>query len=76
MICPLDKKRVTSYNFNPSILNIAAKKISNPGLTVLAYEGHEGKFDFRHGGKAAVAFCDGRVKSVDAIQAKTLRWKP
>lgn len=76
MKCPLDRKRATSYSFNPAILNIAPQKISNPGLTVLAYEGHEGKFDFRHGGKAAVGFCDDRVKSVDTIQAKTLRWKP
>lgn len=76
LTCPLDSDGTTSYAFNPAVLNIRQSKIKDPRLTVLAYEGKGGKLDFRHAGKANVAFCDGHAKSVDPQEAKKLRWKP
>jgi len=51
-------------------------KFTQPQITVLFYEGANGKLNFRHNGKAAVAFADCHVKLIDAAAAKDLRWKP
>ncbi len=42
----------------------------------MIYEGHDHKLNFVHEGKAAVAFCDGHAKMVDAAEAAALNWDP
>ncbi len=74
--CPSDKAGTLSYTLNQQLLGVGAAKIGRPAETVLIYEGSQGKLDFKHDGKAAVAFADGHAKMLDAAAAKTLRWAP
>ena len=74
--CPVDKSGAVSYSINPYIVGKSPVQIGVPAETVLVYEGRKLKLDFRHGGRACVAFADGHVKMFTAEQAKTLRWKP
>lgn len=74
--CPSVGKSQVAYTFNPSLANKSETAIEDPAKTVLIYEGSKGKLDFRHNGRAGVAFADGHAKMIDAEQAKALRWKP
>lgn len=74
--CPEDKTGEVSYAFNMALDNISLAKITTPSETVLLYEGKDRQLDFRHEGRAGVAFADGHVKLVNAEQAKGLRWHP
>jgi prepilin-type processing-associated H-X9-DG protein len=74
--CPEDGKGVVSYSINPKIAGKSFSKVRKPAETVLLYEGKDGKLNFRHSGRAAVAFCDGHAKLINAQQAKNLVWKP
>ncbi|HWA84457.1 MAG TPA: hypothetical protein VG820_13530 [Fimbriimonadaceae bacterium] len=76
LTCPEDKPGTVSYSFNVRLANVSMAKIKNPATTVLAYEGSGGKLNFRHDGRAAVAFADGHAKLITKEQAKTLVWKP
>lgn len=62
-----------SYSFNGLLSGKNPDALRNPEKIVMAYEGRGGKLDFRHNGKAAVAFADGHVALVDAKQK--LLWK-
>jgi prepilin-type processing-associated H-X9-DG protein len=44
-------------------------------MSSMLYEGKDGKLNFKHDGKAAVAFADGHAKLVTEEEAKTLIWK-
>ncbi|HVF10141.1 MAG TPA: hypothetical protein VNA16_05025 [Abditibacteriaceae bacterium] len=74
--CPEDQSGAASYSFNIYLQGVAVSKIKYASKTVMLYEGHKGRLNFRHGGRAAVAFADGRVQLVTQQQAKALRWKP
>ena len=74
--CTDDKSGGVSYSVNPNVLGKKSTAIQWPAETVLVYEGHNMKLDFRHAGKACVAYVDGHVKTVTPEQAKKLRWKP
>jgi len=50
--------------------------ISDPANTVLVYEGKDGKLNFHHNGRAAVAFADGRARLIGGAEAKNLRRNP
>ncbi|HVT11064.1 MAG TPA: hypothetical protein VHE55_02260 [Fimbriimonadaceae bacterium] len=76
LTCPEDKPGTVSYSFNGRLANVSMSKIKNPATTVLAYEGKGEKLNFRHEGRAAVAFADGHAKLITKEQAKTLVWKP
>ncbi len=72
--CPEDTGTGPSYAFNPALAGKNATAIEQPAMTVMAYEGKEGKLAYRHRGMAAVAFTDGHAKMFTAENAKTLRW--
>lgn len=74
--CNADAENAVSYSFNQALDNIAQGKIAKPAETVLLYEGKGGQLDFKHDGRASVAFADGSAARVTAAEAKTLRWKP
>jgi len=74
--CPEDKSGAVSYSVNPQLCGKSLTSLANPAATVMMYEGHKLKLDFRHTGRACVGFADGHVKLINAGQAKTLRWKP
>ena len=77
--CPVvsgDNKKELSYSFNNNLANIAEASLKDPTKTIMLYEGTNGKLNFRHNGKANVAFADGHVKAVDAEEAKSLLWTP
>lgn len=78
--CPSAKKETTddasSYSFNANLENIQQASIKDPAKTILLYEGKDGKFDFRHNGKASVAFVNGVVKFIGPEEAESLHWKP
>jgi prepilin-type processing-associated H-X9-DG protein len=74
--CPSDPPGPASYAFNPHIAGVALGRITNPAITVILYESKEGKLNFRHDGKAGVAFADGHAAMVTEAESKTLRWKP
>ena len=74
--CPQDTGDGDSYSFNEALFGLNQAQIKQPGVTVMLYEGKNGKLDFRHDGKAVVAFVDETVKAVASIEAMKLRWKP
>lgn len=65
-----------SYAMNSYLAGKAPARLKTPARTVLFFEAAAGKMDFRHGGRACVAYADGHVGLVTPEQAKTLRWKP
>ena len=60
---------------NPGVQNRTLAEIPNPALTVLLYEGHNGVVDYRHEGRAAIAFADGHAKLTTETETKSLTWK-
>jgi RNA polymerase sigma factor (sigma-70 family) len=83
-VCPDDvrsrKRRVaesqSSYSFNRHLEGVSIKEIQDVAEVVMLYEGQNEKLDFRHGGRALVAFGDGHTEFLTRQQVKTLRWKP
>lgn len=73
---PGDKGPGDSYALNSNMAKKTLSKVKDPSRTVLIYEGKAGKLSFRENGKAAVAYCDGHAKLIDAQAAKQLIWKP
>ncbi len=65
-----------SYSFNGNLTNRKLESLPNAPRLVMFYEGKNGQLDFRHGGKANVAFADGHVQTISREEAKTLRWTP
>lgn len=65
-----------SYSFNGNLTNRKLESLPNAPRLVMFYEGRNGQLDFRHDGKANVAFADGHVQTISREEAKTLRWKP
>lgn len=74
--CPSDPGGPVSYSFNYQLQAVPMARVAQPANTVLIYEGSHSKLNFRHDGRATVAFADGHVKLIGPEQAKTLRWKP
>lgn len=74
--CPLDKRGSISYSMNPALAGATATQVLYPAETVLFYDGKDGKFNFRHQGKAAVTFADGHGELIDPARAATVRWNP
>jgi len=74
--CPADGKGSVSYSFNTHLSGLARDAVTNPATIVLIYEGKSEKLNFKHGGKATVAFADGHIVMVDAETAKNLQWTP
>ena len=73
-LCPADTTAGPSYTFNSNLVGISMDKIDKPTETVMVYEGKAGKLEFRHDGRAAVAFADGHVRLIDATAAKAVIW--
>ena len=73
--CSSDTAGAVSYAFNFAIAGKKTTRIKSPATTVLIYEGKGGKLEFKHGGKAGVAFVDGHVKMITEKEAKKLVWK-
>lgn len=65
-----------SYTLNKWVAGVRLTKVKLPAETVMVYQGKDQQLDFAHGGRAAVAFCDGHAKLIDREAAKKLRWKP
>ena len=74
--CPSDEKGPVAYSFNAQLQGKRMAAVRKPSLTVLLYEGKKGVLNFRHNGRAMVAFADGHVKPVTPAEARTLRWAP
>lgn len=73
--CPEDPPGTMSYSLNAKLAGKDTAKINDPAKTVLVYEGKDGQLNFRHNGRACVAFCDGHAKLITKEEAKTLLWK-
>ena len=83
--CPADKVGATSYSFNTA-LDDGTFDIQNPQGLILAYEGQDRKFEFRHSVEAenltVVLFADGHIKSFTekaaeaALKDGAVRWTP
>lgn len=73
--CPDDPKGTLSYSFNGQLAGKNMAKVSDPSKLVLVYEGKGGTLNFRHDGKANVAFADGHVRRITKEEAKNLVWK-
>jgi prepilin-type processing-associated H-X9-DG protein len=65
-----------AYAFNEHLVNVWPHKITKPKQTVMIYEGKSGKLEFRHDGKANVAFADGHVETIGPDDVKKLIWNP
>lgn len=65
-----------SFSFNGNLTNLSLKNLADSFHLVMFYEGKNGQLDFRHDGKANVAFADGHVQTISREEAKTLKWKP
>ncbi len=74
--CPCQTGDAISYSLNTSLIGKNLEALRDPTRLVLLYEGKAGKLDFRHNGKATVAFANGGVKQIDAEAAKALSWEP
>lgn len=74
--CMTKKSKGSAYAFNAALAGLSAAKLRSPGTLVMLYEGSGGKLRFHPDGRAGVAFADGHVKRVNAVEAKKLRWKP
>lgn len=74
--CPLDAPNVVSYTFNPNLAGMTIVSIVSPSQTVLLYEGKNMQMNFRHEGRAIVAYADGHVKMISPDEAKNLFWYP
>ena len=73
---PGDTAKGDSYSLNSNMAKKPLSSVKSPSKTVLVYEGAKGKLAFRHGGKAAVCFCDGSARLYDQATAKNLIWNP
>lgn len=74
--CPEAPAGRPSYSFNANLSNKSATALADPTKVVMIYEGANGKLEFRHQGRAAVAFADGHAKLIKPEEAKKLVWKP
>ena len=73
--CNADAEGADSYAFNSALQGRPVYAFPKIQETVMLYEGKDGVLQFKHDGKAAVVFLDGKVAFVDAVAAKKLRWK-
>jgi prepilin-type processing-associated H-X9-DG protein len=71
-VCPESGK---AYSFNDNLIGRKGSSFKNPAQVVMLYEGSKGVLDFRHDGRACVAFMDGHCKLYNKEQAKSLMWK-
>lgn len=74
--CPSIEKGPVAYSFNAQLQGKRYASVRKPAVTVMLYEGKGGVLNFRHNGRAMVAFADGHVKPVTPAEAKALRWAP
>lgn len=74
--CPLDAPSVASYTFNANLAGVVIANVVSPAQTVLLYEGKNMQLDFRHEGRAIIAYADGHVKMIPPDAAKNLFWYP
>ncbi|HEX8551242.1 MAG TPA: hypothetical protein VF681_06755 [Abditibacteriaceae bacterium] len=71
-----EKATTTSFSYNTKLSGVKTGALKEAWQTVAFYDGKDEKLNFRHNGKALVAFADGDVKLIDEKVAKTLRWEP
>jgi prepilin-type processing-associated H-X9-DG protein len=64
------------YTLNKYVDGLKLAELAEPARTVLFYEGEDGKLDFRHDGRADVAFADGHVETVGPDDVLKLIWNP
>lgn len=72
--CPSHGAGKVSYSMNSALFGASMTALLAPAETVVLYEGENQKLVFRHQGKAAVGFADGRCRLVDANEARSLKW--
>jgi len=73
--CPFDDSKGDSYSFNDGIAGRGLYDLIRGSVTVVLYEGQQGRLNFRHNGRAAVGFADGHSEMVNPLQAKNLAWR-
>ncbi len=71
--CPLSR---APYAPNPDILKYEMKKLKDPSLTILFYEGSGKKLTTPHSGMGIISFADGHVKAYAPSGISKLKWKP
>jgi prepilin-type processing-associated H-X9-DG protein len=76
LTCPLDPPNTISYSFNSALMGKSLTKVAAPALTIMFYEGSNGKLNFRHDGKAMICFADGHAKGITANDLKFYTWDP
>lgn len=74
--CPTDQSGPVPYSFNAQLQGKSMAVVRKPEQTVMIYEGKKGALDFRHDSRATVALANGKVITVTAAEARTLRWTP
>jgi hypothetical protein len=74
--CPSTGKATVAYSLNTQLQGKLLGSIRKPELTVMIYEGKQGKLEFRHDGRATVALANGRVQRVTPAEARAFRWAP
>lgn len=65
-----------AYSLNAQLQGKPMRAVRKPELTVMIYEGKMGQLEFRHDGRAGVAFADGAVRKFTPAEARVLRWAP
>src|SRR5207237_138904 len=73
VVCPVANK-TPSYEFNKHLTGASMTAIGDIQHTVMLYEGGNGLLDFRHEGKANVAFTDTHVAPIGGSDT-WLKWE-
>jgi prepilin-type processing-associated H-X9-DG protein len=72
--CTLDAEGTLSYRINPNLLGVSAEKVKYPTRTIMLYEGKGDKPEYRHDGRAAIVFADGRASMMTRAEVEAHYW--
>src|SRR5262249_27637921 len=72
--CPSDNQQQISYKFNKKLQGRFQGDVAQPGNTVMLYEGNDAGPIYRHEGKAAVVFANGRAALKSQEEMKQAIW--
>ena len=74
--CPQDPPGTVSYSLNKNLAGVTNAQIVAVTSTIMLYEGRDMKPDFRHNGKAMIAFADGHVRMCTPDMMHLFSWTP
>ena len=74
--CPFDPPGTVSYSFNPHLAGVSLAQTAEPANTIMLYEGRDMKIDYKHDGRAMIAFADGHTMMRTPDQVKKCSWTP